>query len=44
MNYGTDGFQIIVKADAVQSDNIEGPAHLAFTSIANWPIGTSYKK
>ena len=42
MNYGTDGFQIIVKAEAVQSDNIAGPAYTAFTSIANWPIGTAY--
>jgi len=42
MNYGTDGFQINVKADAIQSDNIAGPAYTAFTAIANWPIGTAY--
>ena len=41
MNYGADGFQIIVKADAIQSQNIEGPARDAFTT-AGWAVGTAY--
>lgn len=41
MVYGTDGFQIIVKADAIQSENIAGPAKSAFATAA-WEIGTAY--
>ena len=41
MIYGTDGFQIIVKADAIQTDNIAGPAKDAFAT-AGWEIGTAY--
>ena len=43
MIYGEDGFQIIVKADAVQAGNLEGPASAAF-ACANWEVGTNYEK
>lgn len=41
MTYGVDGFQIIVKADAIQSENIGDSAKDAFAD-ANWEIGTAY--
>ena len=42
MNFGTDGFKVNVKADAIQSDNIQGPAKAAFDSV-NWTIGTVFQ-
>ncbi len=42
MVYGTDGFQIIVKADAIQSENIADSAKEAFVT-AGWEIGTTYE-
>lgn len=41
MAYGLDGFQIIVKAEALQADNITGPASAAFTTVG-WDAGEAY--
>ena len=41
MAYGLDGFQIIVKAEAVQADNITGPSSAAFTTVG-WEAGEAY--
>lgn len=41
MNYGTDGFKIIVRAEAIQSDNLAGPAQSAFAA-AGWTVGETY--
>lgn len=43
MAYGLDGFQIIVKAEAVQADNITGPASAAFTTVG-WDAGETYEQ
>lgn len=42
MNYGTDGFQIIVKAEAIQAANTGTTASEAFKTTANWNVGTDY--
>lgn len=42
MNFGTDGFTITVKAEAVQVDNLKATSSVAAFEEVGWEIGTEY--
>ena len=43
MNFGTDGFTLTIKAEAVQVDNLNAQdAYEAFIKIVGWEVGTEY--
>lgn len=42
MNFGTDGFTITVKAEAVQADNLKATSSVAAFEEVGWEIGAEY--